>query len=45
MSDLLNLILSIGALILLGIFALFSFILAQYKKELWEENYDKRTKK
>ena len=39
MSDLLNLILSLGALLIGGLICSFLVILNIYKKEIWEEIY------
>lgn len=41
MSDLLNLILSLGALLTCGLICSFFVILNIYKKEIWEELYEK----
>ena len=41
MSDLLNLILSLGALLISGLICSFFVILNIYKKEIWEELYEK----
>ena len=40
MSDLLNLILSLGATILGGVIVLFLVLLSSYKKEFWEAIYE-----
>ena len=40
MSDILNFIGCLVALLLVGSFAIFSFILAQHKDEIWEEIYE-----
>ena len=45
MSDLLNLILSIGALLTGGLICSFFVILNIYKKEIWEEIYGRYFKK
>ena len=39
MSDLLNLILSLGALLIGGLICSFLIILSAYKDEMWEEIY------
>ena len=36
MNDIINLILSIGATVFLGLVASFSVLLGSYKKEIWE---------
>ena len=41
MSDLLNLILSLGALLIGGLICSFFVILNIYKKEIWESIYEK----
>ena len=41
MSDLLNLILSLGALLISGLICSFLVILNIYKEEIWEELYEK----
>ena len=45
MSDLLNLILSIGALLISGLICSFLVILNIYKKEIWEGIYGRYFKK
>ena len=40
MSDLLNLILSLGALLIGGLICSFLVILSAYKDEIWEEIYE-----
>ena len=45
MSDLLNLILSLGALLIGGLICSFFVILNIYKNELWEEIYERYFKK
>ena len=45
MSDLLNLILSLGALLIGGLICSFLVILNIYKKEIWEEIYGRYFKK
>ena len=45
MSDLLNLILSIGATAFMAFVALFLILLSSYKKEFWEEIYGRYFKK
>ena len=45
MSDLLNLILSLGALLIGGLICSFFVILNIYKNELWEEIYERYLKK
>ena len=42
MNDLLNLILSIGALLISGLICSFLVILNIHKEEVWEEIYGKR---
>lgn len=44
MSDILNFIGCLVALFLVGSFAIFSFILAQYKDEIWEAIYERNHK-
>ena len=39
MSDLLNLILSLGALLIGGLICSFIVFLKIYKKEIWEDSY------
>ena len=41
MSDLLNLILSLGALLIGGLICSFFVILNIYKEKIWEELYEK----
>ena len=45
MSDLLNLILSLGALLIGGLMCSFLVILNIYKEEIWEEIYGRYFKK
>lgn len=45
MNDLLNLILSLGALLIGGLICSFLVILNIYKKEIWEEIYGRYFKK
>ena len=45
MSDLLNLILSLGALLIGGLICSFFVILNIYKEEIWEEIYGRYFKK
>lgn len=45
MNDLLNLILSIGATVFLGIVALFLVLLSTHKKEVWEAIYARNNKR
>ena len=45
MSDLLNLILSLGALLIGGLICSFLVVLNIYKKEIWEEIYGRYFKK
>lgn len=45
MSDLLNLILSLGALLIGGLICSFLVILNIYKEEIWEEIYGRYFKK
>lgn len=44
MNDLLNLILSIGATAFMALVALFLILLSSYKKEFWEEIYERNNK-
>lgn len=44
MSDLLNLILSIGATAFMAFVALFLILLSSYKKEVWESIYERNNK-
>ena len=44
MSDLLNLILSIGATVFMGFVALFLVLLSSHKKEVWESIYERNHK-
>ena len=44
MSDILNFIGCLVALLLVGSFAIFSFILAQHKDEIWESIYERNHK-
>ena len=44
MSDLLNLILSIGATVFMGFVALFLVLLSTQKKEFWEAIYERNNK-
>lgn len=45
MSDLLNLILSLGALLISGLICSFLVILNIHKEEIWEEIYERNYKK
>ena len=45
MNDLLNLVLSLGALLIGGLMCSFLVILNIYKKEIWEEIYGRYFKK
>ena len=45
MNDLLNLVLSLGALLIGGLICSFLVILNIYKKEIWEEIYGRYFKK
>ena len=44
MSDLLNLILSIGATAFMALVALFLILLSSHKKEVWESIYERNHK-
>ena len=44
MNDLLNLILSLGALLIGGLICSFLIILAQHKDEIWESIYERNHK-
>lgn len=44
MSDLLNLILSLGALLIGGLICSFLIILSAHKDEMWEEIYERNNK-
>ena len=44
MSDLLNLILSIGATAFMALVALFLILLSSHKKEVWEAIYERNHK-
>lgn len=45
MSDLLNLVLSLGALLIGGLICSFLVILNIHKEEIWEEIYERNYKK
>ena len=45
MIELLNLILSLGALLIGGLICSFLIILSAYKDEMWEEIYERNYKK
>lgn len=45
MSDLLNLVLSLGALLIDGLICSFLVILSAHKDEIWEEIYERNYKK
>lgn len=45
MNDLLNLILSLGALLIGGLICSFLVILSSHKKEFWEEIYARNNRK